>query len=486
MSKNAEGSAGLIKQSLPVLKQGPNIVNKVMKTGFQRMMGNSDRKQYWDATTELTIKALDVFINETKPQDLSAVQYLTVQDFGVSGKIWVCKTKIQPPPEDSIRQALFGAIENLKNPGEAPGGYDLAELVPVEGEWTGYRPNASSISRELKITEGEKYLSMMRDVTSKTTVLYIHGGALFLLDPAFYRGLTQKIAKLTGGRCYSVRYRLAPQNLFPAPLLDVLLAYMSLLYPPPDSYHTPVSPSDIIFSGDSAGGNLGYALLQLALELQRSSTKIMWYGEERVLPVPAGIACMSPWLDITLSMPSVVTNQSFDYLPKRELQFKSSGIWPANPPRKFIYANDSLVSHQLVSPVTAKNWSGSCPVYVAVGWELLLDENKFTVMQMANQGVKVVYEEYEAMPHCFGLLLPKAASFDRFHKSWTHHIKKFVEQPHNVTSSGTLIKARSLKCEDIDVCKLTPLTHDEVVGFIKEKERLEPVKKTSLDIERRD
>ncbi|POS83284.1 hypothetical protein EPUL_005252 [Erysiphe pulchra] len=487
MSKTAGGgSVMLIKQSAPMLKQAPNVFNKLMKTGFQRMMGHSNQKEYWDVTTELTIKALDILINETKHENLSEIQSLTLKDFGVSGKIWVSKTKIPSPPEDSVRQVLFGAIESLKRPGEAPGGYNLPELLPVEVEWTGYRSNASIISRELKISEGEKYDAMMREVSSKTTVLYIHGGALFLLDPAFYRNMTQRIAKLTKGRCFSVRYRLAPQNPFPAPLLDVLLVYMSLLYPPPDSYHTPVSPSDIVIAGDSAGGNLSYALLQLILEVQRSSVKIMWYGEERVLPVPGGVACLSPWLDITSSLPSNITNQPFDYLPKHELQFKSSGIWPADPPRKYMYANDSLVSHPLVSPVTGINWSGSCPVYVAVGWELLADENKFTIMQMVNQGVKVIYEEYEAMPHCFGLLLPKAACFKRFHQSWAQNIKKMVERPYDIVTSGTLIRAKSLKCEKINVHKLCPLTYSEVVGMIEEKARIEPCKTTAADIARKD
>lgn len=475
-------SPSLMKLSAPIIKQAPVVVNRVMKTGFQRMLGHSNQKAYWDISTELTIKALDVIVNETKPESLHTIQSLTLKDFGVTGKIWVSKAILPPPPEDSIRQVLFKAIENLKWPGDAPGGYDHPEMAHVEGEWTGYRSNANLLSRELKISEREKYEAMMQEVTSTATIMYIHGGAHFLLDPAFYRTMTQKLAKNTGGRCFSVRYRLAPQNPFPAPLLDVFLAYVSLLYPPPGSFHAPVPSSEIVFAGDSAGGNLSYALLQLILELQRSSLKIIWYGEERVVPVPGGMACLSPWLDITLSMPSNVTNRQFDFLPKRELQFKSSGVWPSNPPRKFMYANDTLVSHPLVSPVTVTDWRGSCPIYVAVGWELLADENKFTIMQMANQGVTIVYEEYEAMPHCFGLLLPKAASFGKFHQSWAQNIKKIVNRPYEMKTSGTLIRARSLKCEELNIYNLSPLTHREIIKFIEDKARDEPIKRTSSDI----
>ena len=71
----------------------------------------------------------------------------------------------------------------------------------------------------------------MKECKSPVTVLYFHGGAYYLLDPSTHRPTTKKLAKLTGGRCYSVRYRLAPQNPFPAALLDALVSYLTLLYP---------------------------------------------------------------------------------------------------------------------------------------------------------------------------------------------------------------------------------------------------------------
>lgn len=173
------------------------------------------------------------------------------------------------PVEDDIRAALFEAIETMKEPGSAEGGYTKPELLPVEAEWTGYRSGATKDSAELRISEKEKYTELMREATSPTTILYLHGGAYFLLDPSSHRPTTKKLAKLTKGRAYSVRYRLAPQNPFPAALLDALLSYLTLLYPSKDAIHTPVSPEHIVFAGDSAGGNLCMALLQLILQLNR-------------------------------------------------------------------------------------------------------------------------------------------------------------------------------------------------------------------------
>ena len=47
-----------------------------------------------------------------------------------------------------------------------------------------------------------------------------------------------------------MRYRLAPQHPFPSALLDALVSYFTLLYPPPGSIHEAVPASDIVFGGD--------------------------------------------------------------------------------------------------------------------------------------------------------------------------------------------------------------------------------------------
>jgi len=79
--------------------------------------------------------------------------------------------------------------------------------------------------------------------------------------PATVRPATAALAKLTRGRCFSVDYRLSPQNSFPGALVDVLGAYLSLLYPPPGSYHKAVSSCSIVLAGESSGAYLVLALL---------------------------------------------------------------------------------------------------------------------------------------------------------------------------------------------------------------------------------
>ena len=306
------------------------------------------------------------------------------------------------PSEDDIRQALFKAIEGLNEPGRAKGEYKEPELLPVQAEWTGHRAGATKQSTRLKIPEEQQYKELMKEVTSPVTILYFHGGAHYLMDPASHRHVTKKLAKITKGRAFSVRYRLAPGNPFPSAVLDALVSYFTLLYPPAGSFHEAVDPKHIVLAGDSAGGNLCLALLQTLLELRRQGEKIRWNGEDCEVPMPAGAALCSPWTDITHSSPSCSKNGNFDYLPPLTLQMEHKqpppcSLWPADPPRKNLYAEDACLAHPICSPLAAKSWEGCCPIYMDTGTELLTDETKYVAMMAAKQGVKVVYEEYEAM-----------------------------------------------------------------------------------------
>ena len=67
-----------------------------------------------------------------------------------------------------------------------------------------------------------------------------------------------------------------------------------LIRPPADTAHRAVDPLNIIISGDSAGGGLSLALLQVI--------------RDAGLPMPAGGVLISPWCDLTHSFPSVHAN----------------------------------------------------------------------------------------------------------------------------------------------------------------------------------
>lgn len=76
--------------------------------------------------------------------------------------------------------------------------------------------------------------------------------------------------------------------------LPTVTTDLFLIRPPPGASHAPVKPHNIVVCGDSAGGGLSLALLQVL--------------RDSGLPLPAGGILVSPWCDLTHSFPSIHTN----------------------------------------------------------------------------------------------------------------------------------------------------------------------------------
>lgn len=204
--------------------------------------------------------------------------------------------------------------------------------------------------------------------------------------------------------------------------------------------------------------------------------KVKWYGESRDIPLPAGAAVNSPWLDITQCLvklgDSYKTN--FDYLPKPNADGnwmgdikEEKGIWPPNPPRVNIFADDHLMSHPLVSLTVDQDWTGCPPIYLCTGWEVLATEDKYFAKKLAKAGVPIVFEEYEGMPHCFAMVLPKLAGGHRCFNVWGGFIKDAVERPSSITSSATSIKAKSLEEVSLDFDDISHITEAEVASHVQ-------------------
>ncbi|CAZ84646.1 unnamed protein product [Tuber melanosporum] len=256
-------------------------------------------------------------------------------------------------------------------------------------------------------------------------------GMIYLCDPATHRGIARRV--------FLPRYRLAPQSPFPAALIDALISYLYLLYPPPGALHSPVPPSKIIIAGDSAGGGLAFALLQLLLHLNRttglssggegesssltSSRKnysISWQSSQRPIPLPGGIVGVSSWVDISRCLGEIrLPNgnrgseeecRDWDYLPTPTdytgRKYPPSPAWPENPGRRHFYAPDELITHPLVSPIIAESWHGSPPIWVCIGDECLRDSNFFFTHRLLESSVCVRFLKFTAMPHCFPVVIP--------------------------------------------------------------------------------
>ena len=186
-------------------------------------------------------------------------------------------------------------------------------------------------------------------------VLYLHGGGYTCGDLEYAKGFASTLAAECGVRVFCVAYRLSPETRFPGAVDDAEESYRYLL-------SKGYTPKQICLCGESAGGGLIYAL---CLRLK-----------ERGLPLPCGIIAISPWVDLTASGESYITNKDADpSLTEELLRFYAK-----------CYADD--VRAPEVSPLFAE-LDGLPPSLIFVGGdEILLDDSKRMHEKLLQSGCK--------------------------------------------------------------------------------------------------
>lgn len=126
--------------------------------------------------------------------------------------------------------------------------------------------------------------------SSLTVVLHLHGGAFVTGDgrTASTGYAARKLLRYAGAtHVFAPQYRISTlppsktSNPFPAALQDSLTSYLYLINT------LNISPSNIILSGDSAGGNLVASMLRYVVE----------HGADAEIPTPSAALLWSPWIE---------------------------------------------------------------------------------------------------------------------------------------------------------------------------------------------
>lgn len=233
-------------------------------------------------------------------------------------------------------------------------------------------------------------------------LLQLHGGGYVEGMGNRYRtsaGLYSEVGK--GMPVLTVDYRIAPENPYPAALLDAYEGYHFLI-------KMGYSPEHIIIAGDSAGGGLALALVM--------------YLRDNKETMPAGIVTMSAWTDLTCKGESYQSNFEKDPMFGNSM---NSLIYNCT------YATKEEKSMPYVSPLYG-HFQGFPPMLMQVGtYEMLLDDTIMAAKKAKEEGVKVKLSIYKGMFHVFQmamLLLPESK------KAWVEvgrfldTIKKRVEK----------------------------------------------------------
>lgn len=213
------------------------------------------------------------------------------------------------------------------------------------------------------------------------TMLYLHGGAFMIGNLRMYRHLVARLGEAARQKAYFLHYGLAPENPFPTALDQATIAYQALC---DDPHSGPIS-----IAGDSAGGNLVFALLHRICS--------------RDLPRPAAAIALSPLTDMRMTGASLRTNARSDHLvaprwARRGKDAYRAGHDPADPE---------------LSPVLG-DFSGAPPCLIhADDTEMLVDDARAMADVLRAQGVPVTLEISHGRTHVWHLNVGRSPEADR-------------------------------------------------------------------------
>lgn len=209
-------------------------------------------------------------------------------------------------------------------------------------------------------------------------LLYLHGGGYVSCSPRSHRPVTATLARLIGCRVFSLDYRLAPEDPFPAAVEDGVNTVKWLI-------KNGIQPQKIAMAGDSAGGGLTMATL---LRLR-----------DEKIPLPACAACIAPWVDLVEEYTPTNQNSCAMFLPPDGRAFAG------------VYLNGASPHSPMASPLFA-DLRGLPPLLIQVAdTEILYDDAVRLNGRASAAGVESKLHIYKGLPHVWHMfvgLVPEA------------------------------------------------------------------------------
>ena len=157
---------------------------------------------------------------------------------------------------------------------------------------------------------------------SDVTVVYYHGGGFVVGSLDSHDDICAEICARTGYRVISVDYGLAPEVVFPRPFEDSWAAFAAIAQ---------AHPGGLLIAGDSAGGNLGAAVVH--------------YARGRVDGRIAGQVLIYPGLGGDWSKGSYVTHANAPQLTVADMKFymtvRTGGAAPPSDDPRYAPLQDS-------------------------------------------------------------------------------------------------------------------------------------------------
>ena len=210
---------------------------------------------------------------------------------------------------------------------------------------------------------------------NEALIIFFHGGGFVIGNLDSHDLLCRHLCKKTKCKLISIEYSLAPENKFPAPLED---AINSIKYIFKNSKKLKFNKNKVIVCGDSAGGNFSLIISILS--------------KEKKLPKILGQVLFYPWIDFTMSKPSVDIKLEGLILTKPTLLYFAKHYLKKNEDR----------TNWKISPLFYPDFSSMPTTYIyGAGLDPLVDEGYALHKRLLNWGNQSFYTIYEGQMHAF-------------------------------------------------------------------------------------
>ncbi len=210
-------------------------------------------------------------------------------------------------------------------------------------------------------------------------LIYLHGGGFALGSPASYRKLAGHLARSMQVRAFVPKYRLGPEERFPAPLEDVVATYGGLI---------DEGAEGVTLAGDSAGA---YLAIAAAFAILESGS-----------PRPGSVIALSPWVDFEMTGKSLETNA------ERDLAIQRQGLQATV---RLLFGRDTPPPPSALP--LQRDFVGFPRLYIAVGSdEVLLDDALRLHERALAHGVDSTLSIGDGEQHVYPLTAGNSAAAD--------------------------------------------------------------------------
>lgn len=211
------------------------------------------------------------------------------------------------------------------------------------------------------------YTVIPKKQISNIHVLFLHGGAYVLGLKNHHYNFVSRLVQSIGCKVTILDYPLAPRYTSNETLDVAIAAYKGII--------ETESADRMVLMGDSSGGGLALGLAQ--------------YSRDHHMQQPNQIILLSPWLDVTMQNPDILTIDKLDPILSIE------GLIMAGQ----AYAGNQDPKNPLISPIYG-NFDDLAPISLFTSTNDILNADARKLKGILDQqGIVMRFEEYSGLFH---------------------------------------------------------------------------------------